>query len=178
METYVTLMITIGHWTKLLLIKFWNTTLTIITTPLYLQLSCRRSLVPLGGYIVNSLDYYSCRLIGKLTAFLKLQEFSRSIYQWRTLHFQACGLPITAQSKSRQHPRQGGSSPCQFKYRRRTHHITTTYSPISLTDVVFINFVSIFRCSSSVHNRVHASRVDSSTLVSSYLVFHHTEIHI
>ena len=28
------------------------------------------------GYIVNSLDYYSYRLIGKLTAFLQLQECS------------------------------------------------------------------------------------------------------
>ncbi len=35
-----------------------------------------RSLVPLGGYIVNSLDYYSYRTIGKLTVFLQLQEFS------------------------------------------------------------------------------------------------------
>ncbi len=33
-------------------------------------------LVRLGGYIVNSLDCYSYRLIGKLTAFLQLQEFS------------------------------------------------------------------------------------------------------
>jgi hypothetical protein len=30
----------------------------------------------LGGYIVNSLDCYSYRIIGKLTAFLYLQEFS------------------------------------------------------------------------------------------------------
>jgi hypothetical protein len=29
-----------------------------------------------GGYIVNLSDYYSYRLIGKLTAFLQLQEFS------------------------------------------------------------------------------------------------------
>jgi hypothetical protein len=33
-------------------------------------------LVRLGGYIVNLSDFYSYRLIGKLTAFLKLQEFS------------------------------------------------------------------------------------------------------
>jgi hypothetical protein len=32
-------------------------------------------LVGLGGYKVNSLDCYSYRIIGKLTAFLKLQEF-------------------------------------------------------------------------------------------------------
>ncbi len=32
--------------------------------------------VRVGGYIVNLLDFYSYRLIGKLTAFLQLQEFS------------------------------------------------------------------------------------------------------
>ncbi len=33
--------------------------------------------VRVGGYIVNLLDFYSYRLIGKLTAFLQLQEFSQ-----------------------------------------------------------------------------------------------------
>jgi len=33
-------------------------------------------LVRLGGYIVNLSDFYSDRLIGKLTVFLQLQEFS------------------------------------------------------------------------------------------------------
>jgi hypothetical protein len=33
-------------------------------------------LVSQAGYIVNLLDFYSYRLIGKLTAFLQLQEFS------------------------------------------------------------------------------------------------------
>jgi hypothetical protein len=41
----------------------------------------RAKKIPFGlgndlGTIVNSLDYYSYRLIGKLTAFLQLQEFS------------------------------------------------------------------------------------------------------
>ncbi len=35
---------------------------------------CLLSLVRLGGYIVNLCVFYSCRLIGKLTAFLQLQE--------------------------------------------------------------------------------------------------------
>ena len=52
------------------------TLVLMVTILLYLRFSCRRSLVPLGGYIVNSFDYYSYRLIGKLTAFLHLQEFS------------------------------------------------------------------------------------------------------
>ncbi len=33
--------------------------------------------VRVGGYIVNLLDFYSYRLIGKLTAFSQLQEFSQ-----------------------------------------------------------------------------------------------------
>jgi hypothetical protein len=48
------------------------TTLSLLTLHhLYLSL-----LVRLGGYIVNLSDFYSYRLIGKLTAFLQLQEFS------------------------------------------------------------------------------------------------------
>jgi hypothetical protein len=37
---------------------------------------CLLLLVRLGGYIANSLDCYSYRIIGELTAFLQLQEFS------------------------------------------------------------------------------------------------------
>jgi hypothetical protein len=37
---------------------------------------CLLLLVRLGGYIVNLSDFYSYSLIGKLTAFLQLQEFS------------------------------------------------------------------------------------------------------
>ena len=36
---------------------------------------CLLLLVRLGGYIVNLSEFYSYRLIGKLTAFLQLQEF-------------------------------------------------------------------------------------------------------
>jgi hypothetical protein len=36
---------------------------------------CLLLLVRLGGYIANLSDFYSYRLIGKLTAFLQLQEF-------------------------------------------------------------------------------------------------------
>jgi hypothetical protein len=59
-----------------LLIKYGNIVLTETTGHrvryhLYLLL-----LVRLGGYIVNLSDIYSYRLIGKLTAFLQLQEFS------------------------------------------------------------------------------------------------------
>ena len=40
-------------------------------------LLCLLLRVRVGGYIVNLLDFYSYRLIGKLTAFLQLQEFSQ-----------------------------------------------------------------------------------------------------
>ncbi len=36
-------------------------------------------LVPQVNYIVNLLDFYSYRLIGKLTTFLKLQEFTPTL---------------------------------------------------------------------------------------------------
>jgi hypothetical protein len=38
---------------------------------------CLLFLVRVAGYIANLLDFYSYRLIGKLTAFLQLQEFSQ-----------------------------------------------------------------------------------------------------
>ncbi len=127
---------------------------------------------------MNSLDYYSWRLIGKLTAFLHLQEFSLWNIPVEESSLLSVCLPLADHGESRQHPSQGCSSVCQFKYRRHTYHITLAYSPISLTGVAFINFVSIFRCSSSAHNRVHTRCVDSSTLVSSlsshrnpYIVF-------
>jgi hypothetical protein len=61
---------------RLPLIKYGNIALTIITIPLAQSPLCLLLLVRPGGYIVNSLDSYSYRLIGKLTAFLQLQEFS------------------------------------------------------------------------------------------------------
>jgi hypothetical protein len=60
-----------------LLIKYGNIVLTTTTGlrlwyHLYLLLLLRQA-----GYIVNLLDFYSYRIIGKLTAFLQLQEFSQ-----------------------------------------------------------------------------------------------------
>ena len=46
-------------------------------SPLYLMY-----LVRLGGYIVNLFAFYFYRLIGKLTAFLQLQEFSPRNQTW------------------------------------------------------------------------------------------------
>jgi hypothetical protein len=61
---------------RLPLIKYGNIALTIIAIHPALSPSCLLLLVRLGGYIVNSLDCYSYRLIGKLFAFLQFQEFS------------------------------------------------------------------------------------------------------
>ncbi len=62
---------------KLLLTRSENIVLTIIIILLTLSRLCRLLLVHQADYIVNLSDFYSYRLIGKLTAFLHLQEFSQ-----------------------------------------------------------------------------------------------------
>jgi len=66
--------------------------------------------VRVGGYIVNLLDFYSYRLIGKLTAFLQLQEFS---FRKPTVDFSTS--TVTVEGKSREHPRQGCRCTCPEK---------------------------------------------------------------
>ena len=61
---------------RLLLTRSESIDLTTTITLLTLYHLCLLLLVRLGGYIVNLSDFYSYRLIGKLTVFLKLQEFS------------------------------------------------------------------------------------------------------
>jgi hypothetical protein len=58
---------------RLLLTKSFNTVLTIIIVPL--TLFPLGLLVRLGVYTVNLCAFYSCRLIGKLTAFFQLEDF-------------------------------------------------------------------------------------------------------
>jgi hypothetical protein len=58
--------------------KSVNIARTIITTRLTLSRLCRLLLVRLDVYIVTLSDFYSYRLIGKLTAFLQFQEFEQS----------------------------------------------------------------------------------------------------
>ena len=55
---------------------------TITTIPLVQSPLCLLLLVRLGGYIVNLCAFYSYKLIGKLTAFLQLQEFVSAIRPW------------------------------------------------------------------------------------------------
>ena len=61
---------------RLPLTKLENMALIIITIPLMLSPLCLLLLVRLGGYTVNLCAFYFYKLIGKLTAFLQLQEFS------------------------------------------------------------------------------------------------------
>ena len=62
---------------RLLLTKSYNTVLIIIIVPLMLSPLCQLSLVRLGVSTVNLCDFYFYRIIGKLTAFLELLEFSK-----------------------------------------------------------------------------------------------------
>ncbi len=62
---------------KLLLTRSENIVMTIIIIRLTLSRLCRLLLVHQTDYIVNLSDFYSYSLIGKLTAFLQLQEFSQ-----------------------------------------------------------------------------------------------------
>ena len=55
---------------RLPLTRSENIALTTTIILLTLWHLCLLLLVPLAGYIVNLLDFYSYRLIGKLTAFL------------------------------------------------------------------------------------------------------------
>jgi hypothetical protein len=59
-----------------LLIKYGNIVLTTTTGHRVRYHLCLLLLVHQADYIVNLSDFYSCRLIGKLTTFLQLQEFS------------------------------------------------------------------------------------------------------
>ena len=76
------------------MIKYGNIVLTTTTGLRVRYHSCLLLLVRVGGYIANLLDFYSYSLIGKLTAFLQLQEFS-----FRR-HTQVASLPSDARLSS------------------------------------------------------------------------------
>ena len=74
---------------RLPLIKYGNITLNITTILLVLSpFKLYLLLVRLGGYTVNLSDFYSYRLIGKLTVFLQIQEFS------------LCNLPVDSSTST------------------------------------------------------------------------------
>jgi hypothetical protein len=62
--------------TKNMVNKYGNIVLTTPTGRRVRYHLCLLLLVRQAGYIVNLVDFYSDRLIGKLTAFLQIQEFS------------------------------------------------------------------------------------------------------
>ncbi len=121
-------------------------------------------LVRLATYIANFSEFYSYRLIGKLTAFLQLQElclrnqivdFSTTTAR-RFLLWSNLGLEI--------------SLPSLQPY-VLTSILMDLQSCLSLTltlhtrKLLVFNLVFVFRCSSSTTNPVSESRVDSSFLV-------------
>jgi hypothetical protein len=114
---------------------------------------CLSFLVRLGGYIANLSDFYSYRLIGKLTVFLQLQESSL----------------------------RNTTVDCSTSSTRHTLFISSqnveNYSlRLQVENISFINLVSIFRCSSLPRNPVYVSRVDSSVLDFSLSSHRHTYV--
>jgi hypothetical protein len=83
-----------GPQMRLPLTKYANTALTVIIVPITLPPLCLLLLVRLGLYVAKLCAFYFCRLIGKLTAFLQLQEFrlrnptvvSSTTAAWRSPH--------------------------------------------------------------------------------------------
>ncbi len=108
-----------------LLIKYGNIVLTTTTGRRVWYHLCLLLVVRVGGYIVNLLDFYSYRLIGKLTAFSQFQEFSQR------KHNVACSTSAAPRSFNSSKPK-----------------------PFTLANFSFVNLVSIFRCSSSTTNPV------------------------
>jgi hypothetical protein len=138
---------------KLLLTKLENIALTIITILLILYPSYLLFLVRLGDYIVNLCDFYSYKLIWKVTAF-----------------FAASGVHLAETNSGLFHFRRVAFS----SHWRGAYHFKNTYSPITLTNISSINLVIIFRCFSSPTNPVHVRRVDSSALVFSLSSYRHS----
>jgi hypothetical protein len=140
------------------------TTIIIHLTPSHL---CLLLLVSLGGYIVNSWDFYSFRIIGKLTDFLQLQEFSlcTQTVDFSTSTARRC--PHSLKQKS------VAPSPRMNLY---VLIFKNTYSPITLANFSSVNLVFIFGCSRSPSNPVYVRRVDSSSLVFSLSSHRHSNI--
>jgi hypothetical protein len=82
---------------RLILTRSENIALTTITIHPLLLFLCRLLPVRLAGSIMTSLEFYSYRLIGKLTAFLQLQEFSQHNQIWEHSSTFARGFPFDAE---------------------------------------------------------------------------------
>ena len=84
------------------MIKYGNITLTTTITLLTLYHSYLLLVVRLGGYIVNLSDFYSYRLIGKLTDFfepsgVQLPQHDRDQFHFRRAAFALCCLLLIDQ---------------------------------------------------------------------------------
>ncbi len=75
MDTYIALMILIGHLMRLSLTKLENIVLITITIPRPVSPLSLSFLVRPGGYTVNLCVFYFYKVIGKLTPSLELQEY-------------------------------------------------------------------------------------------------------
>jgi hypothetical protein len=146
-------------------------------------------LVRLGGYIVNSFDCYSYRLIGKLTDFLQnFRSLTWATKLW-TIPLPSRDVLGPPESKSRYHPvHQSFNFTYYTQYWWVTYHFKNTYSPITLgntfsvtpkgkvgstltkAEVLPINLnddgVSI---TSKTHTHLHPSHSQTSRLLTSSL---------
>jgi hypothetical protein len=136
------------------LIKYGNIVLTTTTGHRFRYHLWLLFLVRPVGYIVNLSDFCAYRLIGKLTAFSQLQEFSQrnQIVDFSTSSAQRSSWYVRLQ------PWRGC---CR---------------PITLGNISSMNVVFIFRCSSSTRNPVYVRCVDSSALVFSLSSHRHSYI--
>jgi hypothetical protein len=95
---------------------------------------------------------------------------------------QNCGLfrfrraVFSLKTKTPKDPPQDCNFTYQFECWWDTYHFKNTYSPITLANISSINFVFIFRCSSSPNNPVYTRRVDFSSLVFSLSSHRHSYI--
>jgi hypothetical protein len=83
-------------------------------------------------------------------------------------------LPVQIQDW--EHSHEVWSIVDHIEYRRYTFSVTMTHSSITLTNLSFINLVTIFRRSSSPRNPVYTRRVDPSVLGFSLLSHRHSFI--
>ncbi len=126
-------------------------------------------------------DFYSYRIIGKLTAFLQFQEFSLRILPVGLFHFPRTAfssdlksrvdniLPKTATLRVRVNVNLDGAPITSRTHTHQSHTQLLVYSIVS-------NLVFIFRCSSSPINPVYMRHVDSSVLVFSLASYQHSFI--
>jgi hypothetical protein len=127
-----------------LLLSYVNITSTTILIRPGVSVSCPLLLVRLAAYIVNLSEFYSYRIIGKLTAFFATSGVTSSQSDRGFFHYLRAAFSSMLKS--------------------RVGNILCKASALHL--------VFVFRCSSSTTNPVSERRVDSSFLDLSVFQFH------